>query len=129
MDSITKHGMADEKSRQRFSWTHDCFSVSTSFSPPVLLSNPHLPFRRLLPFFESTYINLPTHRISGIFLEYRTELLPNSTCTVSGIVSKNGEEARFLLDDGKITGKLNRAALKLIPNEKFRLKIANGGPA
>lgn len=57
----------------------------------------------------------------------KTEILPLADCTVSGIYKE--DEARFLLDDGKGTGKFNRAAVRLVPKERFKLKIDNGGPA
>ncbi|KAI9021816.1 hypothetical protein DFJ74DRAFT_670645 [Hyaloraphidium curvatum] len=83
--------------------------------------------RRVLPFFEASYRNLPDHRIAGIFVEYRTELLPHKACTVIGV--RSGDTVRYLLDDGAGPGRLNRAAVWIVDKAQMRLKVAGGGPA
>lgn len=77
--------------------------------------------RRLLPFFEHGYLHEPSAAVVGIYVEYKTEILPGMKCTVRGL--RKGNEARFLLNDGK-SAKENRASALYAARKNVVLKTA-----
>jgi hypothetical protein len=82
----------------------------------------------MLPFFESSYTNLPNHRIAGVFFDCKTELFAQTDNLSRSVhsISPGEKRARYLLDIGAGPGKLNRAGAWLVEKERMRLKAAIG---